>query len=298
MTPIETISNGLNNLGNTCFFNSVLQLLYQCTVFNKLILYNNISGKLINFYTNFITQYATSNNSFSPNQIINYVSHFLGRNNYQQEDAEQYLNFMIDMMIEEMNNWTKTNLIENSTIINKSITLKELINNIFTINIEKKIHCPNCRYISKTNDSINKLYLSINSTNDLNQLVSQYLNETLDDKNRWKCDKCNKNVNAIIKRNIIQLPKYLIIVLKRYSNNNSKINTEVNMSDNLLINGKEYYMRGIIYHSGITNGGHYVYYGLKSNNWMIYNDASIQNVSSNIMNNIKKLGYVYLYVLK
>ena len=302
MKPIEIdkISNGLNNLGNTCFFNSVLQLLLQCTVFNKLILLNNIDGNLINKYSNFIQQYANSNGSISPSNIINYVSNHLGRNNYQQEDAEQYLNFMIDTMIEEMHNWTIHNSLVDSKMANssKNITLKELINNIFTINIEKNIYCPICNNVSKSNDNINKLYLSINSQQDLKSLIYEYLYEILDDQNRWKCDKCNNFVNATIKKNIISLPKYLIIVLKRYNNDNNKINNNINMADHMIINSKNYYIRGIILHSGITNGGHYVYYGLKDDIWYKYNDSSVTPVSADTINNIKKIGYVYLYVIK
>lgn len=297
---IDKISKGLNNLGNTCFFNSVLQLLLQCTVFNKLILLNNIDGNLINRYSDFMKQYTDSSNSISPDNIINYVSRILGRKNYQQEDAEQYLNFMIDTMIEEMHSWTIQNSLADSKIANssKNMTLKELINHIFTINVEKNVICPICNNVSKSCDNINKLYLSINSQQDLKSLVYEYLYETLDDQNRWKCDKCDNSVNAIIKKNIISLPKYLIIVLKRYTNNNSKINNDINMPDYMTINSKNYYMRGVILHSGITNGGHYVYYGLKDDIWFIYNDSSVQPVSSETINSIKRIGYVYLYVLK
>lgn len=71
------------------------------------------------------------------------------------------------------------------------------------------------------------------------------------------------------------------------------------MYDNININNKSYFLRGIIYHSGSTNGGHYVYYGNKNNdNWFLYNDISVNKILNNTLSDIKKYGYIYLYVSK
>lgn len=289
----NNLSNGLDNLGNTCFFNSVLQLLYQCTIFNKLLLVNDFDGSLIKIYKDFLTSYSNNPN---PSKILKYVSHILGRTLYSQEDAEQYLNFIIDAIIDELKTFIKNNSLQNLKIVDKNIKLNELVDHLFTLQIKKKIICPKCNHISKSNDNINKLYLSINSDR-LEDMIINYLNEYLDDDNRYKCDKCNNNVNAKIEREIIKLPKYLIITLKRYSNQNSKINRDIYMYKEFKLD-KNYELRGIIYHSGSTNGGHYVYYGKKNNNWYLYNDSSVSRINDEKLDNIIKYGYIYLYVSK
>jgi ubiquitin carboxyl-terminal hydrolase 36/42 len=298
---------GNPNLGNTCFFNSVLQLLAQCTVLNKLLIDNNIEGTLIDIYKRYINSYidfntnssSESNKQAKPQEIVIYVSRLLGRRSWSQEDSDQYVGFIIDCIIDEFKEWAKKN--PDLIVANKSMTLDDLIMNLFTIKCNKQIFCSECAYISKTNDDIHKLYLSINdvqSNTNLNELLSIYVDETLDSNNKWKCEKCSNLICANIKRNIYKWPKYFIITLKRYANNNHKINTEIDMPLSFSFDNKNFVLRGFIYHMGSTSGGHYVYYGCKNGKWFLFNDSSVSEIDQNTLNNVVKIGYVYLYVCK
>ena len=294
---MNNIKNGLNNLGNTCFFNSTLQLLYQCTILNKLLLTNNFDGQLINKYRNFITEYSSIDNSIiTPIDIIRSVSISLGRNGSSQEDAEQYLNYIIDTLINELHTYANENNISNLKILNRNLTVRVLIDNILTIQIKKTIICPYCNHKSLSIDNENKLYLALISNATLYELIKYYMNEQLDDENKYKCEKCNQFSNAIINREIIQYPKYLIITLKRYTNSNTKIDLPVYINNNIKLSiDSNYELRGFIYHSGITNGGHYVYYGKRADNWYLFNDSNISIVSIEEINNMIRFAYVYLY---
>ena len=312
MENFNTISKGNPNLGNTCFFNSVLQLLVQCTVLNKLLIDNNIEGPLIDIYKRYLESYFVTGSiqvqvqvqvqaqkQADPGEIVRYVSKLLGRRGWSQEDADQYVNFIIDCIIDEFKEWAKKN--SELIVANKSISLDELVNSLFTIKCNKQIFCSECGYISKTNDDINKLYLSINNVQpltDLNKLLSIYVDETLDNENRWKCDKCEQFICANIKRNIYKWPKYLVVTLKRYANNNHKINTEIDMPVSFVFGSKNFVLRGFIYHMGSTGGGHYVYYGCKNSKWFLYNDSSVSEIDQNTLNDVIKTGYIYLYVCK
>jgi ubiquitin carboxyl-terminal hydrolase 36/42 len=255
-------------------------------------------GKLISLYNDFLCLYNKSKNNFSPSMIVKYVSNELGRIGSRQEDAEQYLNYIIDTLIDELKESCKKGEYK---ILHKNLPIETVITNLFTIKVKKIVSCPMCDYKTVSNDDINKLYLSFNKDaqeQNLNSLLNEYLYEILDDDNKWKCDRCKHYVNAHIRREIIKLPKYLIIALKRYDNHNHKIETTVTIDDEFMFKNNNFYLRGIIYHSGTTSGGHYMYYGKGDDEWNLYNDSSVQKTSSIDVDRIIKNGYIYLFVNK
>jgi ubiquitin C-terminal hydrolase len=46
---------------------------------------------------------------------------------------------------------------------------------------------------------------------------------------------------------------------------------------------------------GSTNGGHYVYYGLRKTNWYLFNDSNVSKIDIETIKNLKNSAYIYLY---
>jgi ubiquitin C-terminal hydrolase len=294
---------GFNNMGNTCFFNSVLQLMFQCTVLNKLILLNDFNGPLVNLYKELIFEYIdTTDNSFAPKKILLNISNVVMRNDSSQEDADQYMSYIIDNILEEI----KSN--GNCVIQNKNKTLNDLLGALFDIQIKKSVICQQCNNTSITDDTINKLYLSIdleqNQTDtefNLHDLIILYMTEKIGLNSYYICEKCNTYVTALIHKEIYSLPKYLCITIKRYTNSNNKININIDMPmtiDFKLKHNYTYHLRGFIYHTGSTNGGHYVYYGTRQTNWYLFDDSNITQVNLDTIEHVLSKAYIYLYVNK
>ena len=181
--PHIPVPIGLNNMGNTCYFNSVTQILINLPILKNIILnpkikyFKNKNEKYNNkgiFFEEFkkIFEYRwleeyKENQSISPKKLKLIVGKIREDfNNFQQQDANEYLNFVLDELNEELNIKYKKIYIPNpDDQISLNNTKEELsniywansirrsssfINSIFSFQLENILTCEKCKK-SKSN---------------------------------------------------------------------------------------------------------------------------------------------------
>lgn len=283
---------GLQNIGNTCFMNSALQLLVNCTVLSKFILNNNFKSEKINLYKKFLSDYF-KNKVITPNSVKVLVSQ---QNNifsgYDQQDSHEFLVCIIDILNEEFKKEHEHNPKE---II--GISMDNLISNLFNTNITSIIYCEKTG--DKSKNKVGEAILSLpirNSASNLTECINDFtVIEKLDGDAKWLNEKDNNYYDAHKRLFIKTLPKYLIIHLKRFGFDrfSRKNNSEVKMDFKIKINDSNFELRSIVFHMGNTGGGHYVSLVHKDDKWFLFNDSNVSEIT-NINNYINK-GYIYLY---
>ena len=88
---------GLNNHGNTCFFNSALQNIFRCSVFINIISNLEIDHELIKIFKNTIEDYKkNSNGRISPLELVKYYAKLNSEYSIgSQDDAEEVVTLLI-----------------------------------------------------------------------------------------------------------------------------------------------------------------------------------------------------------
>lgn len=271
-------SGTLKNIGNSCFANSVFQLLYSMDDFRNIIITANVSrldtrGNIVLYCIQQIFKNLEQNiKSFDIETIIldfgtygRYTAAQLlyGYSKleiYKQHDPSEFMNYILDMLLDSqvkdaISKLFRITLENNKTYRNKTTKLTPVIENYIACGIKD------------LDDRAN-----INST-----IIYFQQNEITDNRNK-------RLSNNIIKKNIkIKIDpeqKYLIIRLKRESYNRTssipiKLVKDVCLNDYITIDSTHFKLKGFIIHIGDSpSGGHYVYvHHISSENRILYNDG-------------------------
>tara|TARA_B110000208_G_scaffold13907_1_gene16937 strand:- start:510 stop:1376 length:867 start_codon:yes stop_codon:yes gene_type:complete len=279
---------GLQNLGNTCYLNSALQLLFKCEILNDIFIKTDIKdNNILKGYTQTIKDYYNNEvNTLGPVIIYKIIGKFYSQfRGFDQNDSHEFIICLIELIEKTFNDYDKT--------INISKHLEEL----FDCKIKSEILCLKTKQNFYTDTNEKFLLLPIPNKNkiSLDDCLKMYQQvELLNDDNKYFNDKINEYVDAKKKYVITNYPRYLFIVLKRFNNLLNKISKNIDIPINYILNNSEYCLKGFIIQSGSLLGGHYISYININNNWKCCNDDNITNIDN--INEYIKQSYILLYI--
>jgi ubiquitin C-terminal hydrolase len=204
--PNFTNPCGLNNLGNTCFLNSVLQCILhtnplrnyisqdhmkQCKI--KGICYICELGRLINFSNQ-------GRNSITPSNITQNIKGIsphlrVGR----QEDAHEFLIYFLDALEKSsklFKNASTTKFISQ----NSKDDMDNLIKKLFLGKMVSSVTCLQCKHVSKKVDNFLDISLDINNSDSLEKCFINFCkSENLNGNNKFLCEQCKKKQDSLKK---------------------------------------------------------------------------------------------------
>jgi ubiquitin carboxyl-terminal hydrolase 7 len=262
---------GICNTGNSCYLNSIIQLLNANDAFKRHILEipnpNPSTQPTIYSLQNILRALAAQGTG-----AVNIAPFIrtLGAAIYDgsQQDASEVLHIIINNISSE--------------------DPSHLINSTFNIELETTIFCPHCGRETKKTDPAS-LTLSIPISSNLVTSLSNFFSPPA--VNDYCCEFCS-NYGVSSKINLSHISKTLILTLNRFefkSGKMTKRNDKMEFPEELTICNHTYKLTGIIMHSGGYYSGHYYAFAkpLTSATWFSLNDSSVRNEEN--FNNFKHI---------
>ncbi|CCE66226.1 hypothetical protein TPHA_0P00680 [Tetrapisispora phaffii CBS 4417] len=226
-------------------------------------------------------------------------------NTYCHQDAHEFFNFLINDLCDYL---------DNSSLANEEI-VGNIVSETFKGIIKYQTRCSMCDSITEREEQFLDFPIEFNGSEkvEIQELLGNYCaREILRASNKFYCEICNEYQEAERLIGIKELPKHLVVHLKRFKyceekNCNIKLFNKVNYPFTLNISSvfddsisKKYELNSIVVHIGESPQlGHYVTLCKhKSYGWLIYDDETVQAVSdelvSRILNNEQRSATAYL----
>lgn len=249
------IKRGFVNSGNTCYMNSVLQCLVHYPNFlNYLTSMCDYDKKkpFLSYLKRIYYEYVNSEEKYTSFDISPFCKLFYDYfGKFNQSDSGEYIYYLFDKLQ------------------NENKMLDELLNG----KIETNIYCEHCKYSIKNVENFYCSIVSLEYDNVYDMLMSVVNSEeNIED---YCCDKCKRKGNCKKKTKWLVYPNYLIIILNRFNNNNTKNKKHIKMDDTYEINGKKYYYSCSVHHFGETIGGHYISVVKNDDTYYVFDDKTI-----------------------
>uniref|UniRef100_A0A1J3IK99 Ubiquitin carboxyl-terminal hydrolase n=1 Tax=Noccaea caerulescens TaxID=107243 RepID=A0A1J3IK99_NOCCA len=305
------IGAGLQNLGNTCFLNSVLQCLTYteplaaqlqkvahekncpvagfcalCAMQNHVRIARQANGKIL-----------------APKALVSNLR-CVSRNfrNCRQEDAHEYMINLLECM-------HKCCLPSGVPSESSDAYRSSLVHKIFGGSLRSQVKCAQCSHCSDKFDPFLDLSLDISKADSLQRALARFTAvELLDDGAKvYQCERCKQKVKALKQLTVSKAPPYVLTVhLKRFEAHRSeKIDKKVDFPSAIdmkpFVSGPyqgnlKYTLYGVLVHYGPSaHSGHYACFVRTSNGmWHSLDDKEVVSVSEKKVFNQK--AYMLFYV--
>ena len=318
---------GLINMGNTCYMNSIFQILLHHDLFVNYFLSERVEkdieeerkeSMVVREFNRLAKGYWSFDkyHQIKPLTIIKTLWQMNPMfHPYKQNDAQEFLTFLLDSIHVGVQHPVRIKLKQKSKnltpIINKAVNhwkeffgdkYSELVS-LYYFQMRTTIECPNGHQSISFNPS-SILSIDITGKSLSTCLKKHFGKEDLE----YKCETCSEKHST--KQEIIQyLSEYLFIQLKRFQytqNGVRKVFDIVEYPENLDLSEfvdvsvdkhhRKYNLDGMVLHQGGPDSGHYHSYQKHNNEWYKFNDENITKITNN--EQILNIRDVYLLVYK
>jgi uncharacterized UBP type Zn finger protein len=294
---------GLVNNLNSCFINAIIQMLYRIPEAKSLD-----TEPLKTFFA----KMATAEAEESP--IAKAVDLELGTNpgdfecpltqissGAKDEDARKRNERFIEKEKSEIN-VKKSNpraqqdaaefLLKSILNKNEKLTLFNFELKTQSFCIDKKNEVKHYEEAVKTPEKTISLELKENS---VQKNIDLFLKDELLPDDYAECKKYS-GTRGVKKTSIQSSQNYLIVQLKRFDQNLQKISKDITINEKITVSGKQWALQGAVLHTGTLTIGHYLYLWKDANTWILFNDSTVSNPETSVVQKeLNTNGYILLY---
>uniref|UniRef100_A0A7N0UPS6 ubiquitinyl hydrolase 1 n=1 Tax=Kalanchoe fedtschenkoi TaxID=63787 RepID=A0A7N0UPS6_KALFE len=306
---------GLENFGNTCYCNSVLQALYFCVPFREQLLehYSNTKGvgepeeNLLNCLGDLFTQISSQKRktgSVAPRRFVNRLKkqNELFRS-YMHQDAHEFLNYLLNELAETLAKEARSTNTGDSSPSREKLAnggtkpvgvVKEepivtWVHKIFQGIVTNETKCLQCETVTARDETYLDLSVDIEQNTSITNCLKNFSStETLNGNDKFFCDKCCSLQEAQKRMKIKKPPQILVIHLKRFKyiehlGRYKKLSyrvvfpLELKLSNTTEDSDIEYSLFAVVVHVGSgPNHGHYVSLVKSHNHWLYFDDENVE----------------------
>lgn len=303
------VGTGLQNLGNSCFMNTILQAISYLQPLNNYLLndtFNCSSEKscMICIYKRHLNDVKSNpQHTVTPSEIHQQLpkigEQFIPN---RQADAHEFLREFLNCL--EHCYQTHLNGLESST----THVLMNPIKQLFEGTFQSQVKCSKCDKISLTFDPFMDISLEIpKDKRNIKDLLADFIKPEIIKEN-YRCYNCKSNVEATKDMSVFKCPEFITLHLKRFDFSKTKTHkltnfisypTKLNLRPYTVkeISKKPlwYNLKTIIVHSGqLADMGHYYCYVKdENNNWYLMNDEKVERVT--LREVLKQEAYILIY---